>query len=83
MYSKPLALYLYLPPHSCHAPGVLTGLVFGMILRIHRLCSKEEDVDKPEDVNQEPEADEAAEPEEVPEEEDKRRIPRIRRGSRF
>ena len=46
LYSKPLALYLYLPPHSCHAPGVLTGLVFGMILRIHRLCSKEEDIDK-------------------------------------
>ena len=46
LYSKPLALYLYIPPHSCHAPGVLTGLVFGMILRIHRLCSKEEDIDK-------------------------------------
>ena len=46
LYAKPLALYLYIPPHSCHAPGVLSGLIFGMILRIHQLCSKEEDIDK-------------------------------------
>ena len=25
LYAKPLALYLYIPPHSCHAPGVHTG----------------------------------------------------------
>jgi hypothetical protein len=39
LYTKPMALHLYLPPHSCHAPGVLSGLTFGNILRIHQLCS--------------------------------------------
>jgi len=29
---KPQALYLYLPPHACHAPGVANGLVCGMVL---------------------------------------------------
>ncbi len=39
LYAKPMALHLYIPPHSCHAPGVLSGLVFGNILCIHQLCS--------------------------------------------
>ncbi len=46
LYAKPMALHLYLPPHSCHAPGVLPGLVFGNILRIHQLCSDARDVMK-------------------------------------
>ena len=46
LYSKPLALYLYIPPHSCHSPGVLAGLIYGMILQIHQLCTKEIDVDR-------------------------------------
>ena len=46
LYSKPLALYLYIFPHSCHLPGVFTGLIYGMILRIHQLCSKETDVNR-------------------------------------
>ena len=46
IYAKPMALHLYLPPHSCHAPGVLSGLVFGNVLRIHQLCSDEKDVMK-------------------------------------
>jgi hypothetical protein len=46
LYAKPMALHLYLPPHSCHAPGVLPGLVFGNILRIHQLCSDAWDVVK-------------------------------------
>ena len=29
--SKPSALHLYIPPSSCHAPGVATGLIFGHI----------------------------------------------------
>ena len=46
LYAKPLALYQYIPPNSCHPPGVLTGLVYGQILRIHRLCSKNSDIEK-------------------------------------
>ena len=41
-----MALYLYIPPHSCHAPGVLTGLIFGNILRIYQLCSRKRDIDQ-------------------------------------
>ena len=44
LYAKPLALYLYIPPHSAHAPGVHTGLVFGNVLRIFQLNSRESDI---------------------------------------
>ncbi len=46
LYAKPMALHLYLPPHSCHAPGVLPGLIFGNVLRIHQLCSNAKDIMK-------------------------------------
>jgi hypothetical protein len=46
LYTKPMALHLYLPPHSCHAPGVLSGLIFGNVLRTHQLCSDAQDVVK-------------------------------------
>jgi hypothetical protein len=46
IYAKPLALYQYIPPNSCHPPGSLTGLIYGQILRIYQLCSLSEDVDK-------------------------------------
>ncbi len=46
IYTKPLALYQYILPNSCHPPGVLTGLVFGQILQIYQLCSLNEDIDK-------------------------------------
>ena len=39
VYEKPQNLYLYLPPHSCHAPGITKSLVFGMILRYFRISS--------------------------------------------
>ncbi len=29
LYAKPLALHLYIPPISCHAPGIFTGLIQG------------------------------------------------------
>ena len=44
LYEKPMALYLFIPPHSAHPPGVLAGHIFGNILRIFRLNSDEEDI---------------------------------------
>ncbi len=46
IYAKPLALYQYIPPNSCHPPGVLTGLIFGQILQIYKLCFQSKDIDK-------------------------------------
>ena len=45
LYEKKRNLYLYIPPHSSHPKGVLTGLVFGQILRVRRLCSNKADAD--------------------------------------
>ena len=45
LYAKPMALYQYIPPTSCHPPGALTGLVFGQVLRIFQLCSRNQDID--------------------------------------
>ena len=42
LFEKELNLHLYLPPTSAHPPGVLKGLVHGMIFRIYRLCSEEQ-----------------------------------------
>jgi hypothetical protein len=44
LYAKPMALHQYIPPTSCHPPGALTGLVFGQILQIFQLCSRDEDI---------------------------------------
>jgi hypothetical protein len=44
LYEKPQNLYLYIPPHSAHPSGMLSGLIHGNILRIHRLCSSPEDI---------------------------------------
>jgi hypothetical protein len=45
LFEKAMNLYLYIPPHSAHPRGVFTGLIFGQILRICRLCSKKRDAD--------------------------------------
>ena len=46
LYEKAMNLYLYIPPHSAHPPGVLTGLVSGNILRIHSLCSEQDYINR-------------------------------------
>jgi len=44
LYEKPLALHLYIPPHSCHPSSCFGSLVTGMVLRIYRLCTFQKDV---------------------------------------
>eukprot|EP00804_Cyclotella_cryptica_P005147 CCRYP_018671-RB/>CCRYP_018671-RB protein AED:0.36 eAED:0.36 QI:0/-1/0/1/-1/0/1/0/158 len=46
LFEKPQNLYLYLPPHSSHPKGPLQSLIYGNILRIHRLCSSPREVHK-------------------------------------
>ena len=43
LYEKPMNLHLYIPPHSAHPPGLLPGIVYGTLFRIHTLCSDNED----------------------------------------
>jgi hypothetical protein len=43
LYEKEMNLYLYLPPHSAHPPGLISGMVMGGIFRIHTLCTNEDD----------------------------------------
>jgi hypothetical protein len=44
LYEKQQNLYLYIPPHSAHPKSMLTGLIYGNILRIHRLCSTQHEI---------------------------------------
>ena len=39
-----LILYLYIPPHLVHLPGVLTRLIIGNMLHIHQLCTWGDDI---------------------------------------
>jgi hypothetical protein len=41
LYEKPSNHHLYTPPHSCHPPGLLGGMVFGMVNRLYTLVSDE------------------------------------------
>ena len=44
IYEKKLTLYLYIPPHAAHPPGILAGLIMGNTLRIHQLCTNEDNI---------------------------------------
>jgi len=43
IYETPQNLYLYIPPHSCHSPGVIKGLIYGCVTRAKALCTNEDD----------------------------------------
>jgi hypothetical protein len=43
LYEKPLNLYLYIPPHSAHPPGILSGMITGYVTRVFRLTSTSTD----------------------------------------
>ena len=44
LHEKLMNLYLYIPPHSAHPPGVLTGLISGDILCVNFLSINEDDI---------------------------------------
>ena len=46
LFENAMNLHLYLLPHSSHPRGVFTGLIFGQVLRIRRLCTHKRDADK-------------------------------------
>ena len=46
LYAKPMALHLYIPPFSCHAPGVSTGLIHGHFFRVMLLCTHQHDINR-------------------------------------
>ena len=43
LFEKPTNLHLYIPSHSCHPPGLLSGIIYGTLFRIYTLCTEEED----------------------------------------
>ena len=46
LYEKPHSLHLYIPPSSCHPPGLLPGVVHGCIHRFFTLCTNHADIKK-------------------------------------
>jgi hypothetical protein len=43
LFEKASSHHLYIPPHSSYPPGLLPGMVHGMLYRIHTLCTNDED----------------------------------------
>ena len=46
LYAKPMVLHLYIPPFSCHTPGISTGLIHGHFFRAMMLCTHQHDIDR-------------------------------------
>ena len=46
LYAKPLALHLYIPPSSCHTPGLVHGLIHSHLHRIMTLCTHQTDINR-------------------------------------
>jgi hypothetical protein len=44
LYEKPSNFHLYIPPHSCHPPGLLRGMVYGMVNRLYTLVLDEDEI---------------------------------------
>ena len=43
IYEKLQNLYLYIPPHSAHPPGILRSIISGNISRYFKLCTDRQD----------------------------------------
>ena len=43
LHEKPLNPHLYIPPHSAHPPGLLSGIVHSTLFRIFTLCLDHKD----------------------------------------
>jgi len=43
LFEKASNLHLYIPSHSAHPPGLISGIVFGNLFRIYTLCTEDED----------------------------------------
>jgi hypothetical protein len=43
IFEKRSNFHLYIPPNSCHPSGLLRGIFYGMMNRIHTLCSARDD----------------------------------------
>jgi hypothetical protein len=44
LFEKPSNFHLYTPPNSCHPPGLLRGILYGMMNRLHTLCSAHDNI---------------------------------------
>ncbi|KAL7525186.1 hypothetical protein ACHAWF_003977 [Thalassiosira exigua] len=46
LFEKKMALYLFITPNMAHPPGITAENITDKVIRIHHLCSEEEDVTK-------------------------------------
>ena len=46
LYTKPMDTHQYIHRHSCHPPNCKASIAYSQALRIHRICSKENDYER-------------------------------------